>query len=123
MSHPNVFALTPESSTLAKLEPCSVVPPEAVIDGNPQERGALLLESADGKMVVGIWECTPYAEVFESYPGDEFCQVLSGKVTLTDADGHESTFVAGDSYVVPKGFKGTFRVVESMRKYYALYTG
>ena len=74
-------------------------------------------------MVVGIWECTPYAEVFESYPGDEFCQVLSGKVTLTDADGHESTFVAGDSYVVPKGFKGTFRVVESMRKYYALYTG
>ena len=118
-----VLKLAPEGADKIKLEPCAVVPPEAVIDGKPEEQGAVVLESADGRFIAGIWQSTPYAEAFDGYPGDEFCQVLSGKVTLTDADGNESTFVAGESYVVPKGFKGTFRVVETMRKYYAMYMG
>lgn len=119
----DVTKLTPEGTPQAQLAPCSVVPPEDVIDGKPVEQGAVIHESPDGKFTVGIWESTPYAEKFEDYPGDEFCQVLSGKVTLTDAEGNEATFVAGDSYLVPKGFKGTFRVVETMRKYYAFYAG
>lgn len=121
MTIDSVLKLTPDGTDSLKLEPCSVVPPEAVIDGSPQEQGAVVLESKDGKMVIGIWESTPYAEAFDDYPGDEFCQVLSGKVTLTDDAGNSKTFEAGDSYVLPKGFKGTFRVVETMRKYYALY--
>lgn len=123
MSDMNVLKMTPDGVGDIKLEPCAVVPPEAVIDGKPEEQGAVILESDDGKCIIGIWESTPYAESFDAYPGDEFCQVLSGKVTLTDENGTEKTFVAGDSYVVPKGFKGTFRVVETMRKYYALYMG
>lgn len=123
MTDKTPLKLTPDGTGDIKLEPCSVVPPEAVIDGRPEEKGAVILESADGKFLVGIWESTPYAETFDAYPGDEFCQVLNGKVTLTDETGRESTFVAGESYVVPKGFKGTFRVVETMRKYYALHMG
>lgn len=119
----NVTKLTAEGTASVKLEPCSVVPPEDVIDGKPEEMGAVVHESPDGRFVVGIWQSTPYAEAFNDYPGDEFCQVLSGKVTLTDAAGNATTFVAGDSYFVPKGFKGTFRVVETMRKYYAIFTG
>ncbi|MDB6177299.1 cupin domain-containing protein [Paracoccus sp. Z330] len=118
-----VLKMTPTGAGDITLEPCSVVPPEAVIDGKPQEMGAVISESKDGSFVVGIWESTPYAEVFDAYPGDEFCQVLSGKVTLTDEHGHEETFAAGDSYFVPKGFRGTFRVVETMRKYYAIHMG
>lgn len=123
MSMKAVLKMTPEGVGDIKLEPCSVVPPEAVIDGKPVEQGAVISESPDGKFVVGIWESTPYAETFDDYPGDEFCQVLSGKVALTDEAGNESTFSAGESYFVPKGFKGTFRVVETMRKYYAIHMG
>ena len=123
MSMKSVLKITPEGAGDIKLEPCSVVPPEAVIDGTPVEQGATISESADGDFIIGVWESTPYAEAFDAYPGDEFCQVLSGKVTLTDDAGNASTFVAGDSYFVPKGFKGTFRVDETMRKYYALYVG
>lgn len=121
MSLNTVLKLTPEGAGGIKLEPCAVVPPEAVIDGTPIEQGAVISESKDGSFIVGIWESTPYAEAFDDYPGDEFCQVLSGRVTLTDDAGNASTFSAGDSYFVPKGFKGTFRVEETMRKYYALY--
>ena len=118
-----VLKLTPNGVGDITLEPCAVVPPEAVIDGNPVEQGAVISESADGNFVTGIWESTPYAETFDEYPGDEFCQVLSGKVELTDENGNVAAFEAGDSYFVPKGFKGTFRVVETMRKYYAIYMG
>lgn len=123
MSVKAVLQMTPEGAGNMKLEPCSVVPPEAVIDGKPVEQGAVISESTDGNFIIGIWESTPYAETFDEYPGDEFCQVLSGKVTLTDEAGNAQTFVAGESYFVPKGFKGTFRVEETMRKYYALYMG
>ncbi|WP_172330703.1 cupin domain-containing protein [Mangrovicoccus sp. HB161399] len=123
MSIHTVFHIVPEGAENIALEPCSVVPPEAVIDGTPVEQGALIHESADGKFIVGVWESTPYAEAFDGYPGDEFCHVLSGRVTLTDAAGNAKTFAAGQSYFVPKGFEGTFRVEETMRKYYALYLG
>ena len=123
MSINTVLQITPEGAGDIKLEPCSVVPPEAVIDGTPVEQGAVISESKDGNFIIGVWESTPYAETFDDYPGDEFCHVLTGKVTLTDENGNASTFVAGDSYFVPKGFKGTFRVEETMRKYYALYMG
>lgn len=123
MSNKAVLKITPEGAGDITLEPCAVVPPEAVIDGKPVEQGAVIHESADGNFIIGVWESTPYAETFDGYPGDEFCQVLTGSVTLTDEDGNASTFVAGENYFVPKGFKGTFRVVETMRKYYVLNMG
>lgn len=123
MTQKAVLKFTPEGAGDIPLEPCAVVPPEAVIDGKPDEIGAVISESADGNFVTGIWQSTPYAEAFDDYPGDEFCQVISGRITLTDNQGNASTFVAGDSYFVPKGFKGTFRVEETARKYYAIYMG
>ena len=123
MSDQAVLKMTPEGVDGVTLEPCAVVPPEAVIDGKPVEQGAVIRESKDGNFIIGVWESTPYAETFDAYPGEEFCQVLSGKVTLTDTAGHAATYVAGESYVVPKGWAGTFRVEETMRKYYVLYMG
>lgn len=123
MTIADVKQMTPEGVDGIALEPCSVVPAEAVIDGKPEEQGAVIMESADGKFVVGIWESTPYAETFDEYPGDEFCHVLTGRVTLTDEHGESKSFGAGETYVVPKGFKGVFRVEETMRKYYTIYMG
>ena len=42
------------------------------------------------------------------YPWDQFVVVLSGKSVLTDASGKSQSFVAGDYFVVPKGFSGTW---------------
>lgn len=44
----------------------------------------------------------------KSYPYDQFVLVLSGKSVLTDAAGNAQTFVAGDTFVVPRGFAGTW---------------
>ena len=46
---------------------------------------------------------------------DEFVQMLSGKIILTDASGKRAEFVAGDSLVVPKGFTGTWQMLGNYR--------
>ncbi|MGH6719485.1 MAG: cupin domain-containing protein, partial [Alphaproteobacteria bacterium] len=55
------------------------------------------------------------------YAEDELCVLLSGRVVLTDAQGAQRTFVAGDAFVVPAGFLGTWEVVETARKIYAIH--
>jgi hypothetical protein len=46
--------------------------------------------------------------------------VLEGSVTITDAEGVSETFSAGDTFIMPKGFRGTWENTETMRKYYMI---
>lgn len=119
----SIIRLSSEGLSTGALEPCAVVPPEAVLSGKPEESGAMHYETKDGKFLVGTWECTPYAETL-SYPEtSEFCIVLSGRVALTGQEGRTEVFGPGDSYIVPKGFEGRFEVLETLRKVYVLLNG
>ena len=51
---------------------------------------------------------SPSKSRVRNYPYDQFVMVLSGKSILTDEAGQSYTFVAGDFFVVPKGFSGTW---------------
>lgn len=51
---------------------------------------------------------SPSKSRIREYPYDQFVLVLSGKSILTDEAGQSFTFVAGDFFVVPKGFSGTW---------------
>lgn len=42
--------------------------------------------------------------------------MLSGKLILTAADGESQEFVAGDTFVVPKGFTGTWQMLGNYRE-------
>jgi len=44
--------------------------------------------------------------------------VPQGRVSLTDENGNTQAFDAGDTYIVPKGFRGMFRVETTFTKYY-----
>lgn len=103
-----------------KLEPVSFIDPEAIIDGDPQERAAIMVN--DGKVFIGIWECAPYAEFFDTRSSHEMCCVVQGRCSLTEVEGKEEIFKAGDAFIVPKGFKGTFRVTETFRMYFMTAT-
>lgn len=72
---------------------------------------------AGEELAVSIFESTPLAVTdgpaasrnrVRNYPYDQFVIVLSGKAILTDSEGLSQTFVAGDSFVVPMGFSGTW---------------
>lgn len=106
----------------AALEKCSVVPPEAVLSGKPDEQGAVHFERPDGALVIGTWEATPYAEMLVYPNGTEYSVILSGKVAITNPDGSVETFSAGEGYILPAGVEVRFEVLETMRKTYVLFT-
>jgi uncharacterized cupin superfamily protein len=119
---PAVLSLQSGAVKATTLEPTAYVTADNVVHGEPAERGAVLHSSDDGSLIVGVWTAQPYAETFPlGYPGDEFAQVLEGRLTLIDPDGSSRTFVAGDSYVMTKGWAGTFQVETPLTKYFVLY--
>ncbi|MEO2174067.1 MAG: cupin domain-containing protein [bacterium] len=62
-----------------------------------------------GEVAVAIYEAMPAViDVSEPFPYDEFVVVLEGEVTLTDIDGSAQTYRVGDSFTVPKGWRGTW---------------
>ncbi len=66
------------------------------------------------ELSVSVFESTPVNPAGEgvtrnrvtNYPYDQFVLVLSGKSVLIDDSGNAQTFLAGDYFVVPKGFTG-----------------
>lgn len=56
-----------------------------------------------------------------SYEIDERCFVLEGKIRLIDASGNTETYMAGDTFLIPAGFKGVWETVEPVRKFYAIH--
>jgi uncharacterized cupin superfamily protein len=51
----------------------------------------------------------------------EFCHLLKGKIVVRGDDGSERTYKAGDAFVSPAGFTGTWDVIEPAKKFYAFY--
>lgn len=75
-----------------------------------------------GPFRTGFWAAEPgRAEI--AYTKDELCTLLEGEVKLTDAGGHSETYVAGDTFVIPKGFTGVWETVRPVRKFFAVYEG
>jgi uncharacterized cupin superfamily protein len=120
-------SVTPLSMAVVEamtLEPTAYVAAENVTHGDPAERGHTVHVSPDERFLVGVWAAEPYGETFpDGYPGDEFAHVLAGRLTLVDPDGTQRSFGPGDSYVMTKGWAGTFQVDASFTKYFVLYLG
>ena len=56
------------------------------------------------------------AALLKDYPRTEYVLMLSGRVLITNDDGTQNEFKAGDIFVMPKGFTGIWDVREPMRK-------
>ena len=96
------------------------VPGERLISGNPMQSVANAYSDAGNAFHCGVWEGEVGAWRV-SYTEHEFCHMLAGRVRLLGDDGSDTTLVAGDSFVIPAGFEGTWEVLEFARKLYAIY--
>ena len=72
-----------------------------------------------GNLVAGTWECEPGTLKLD-LDITEFCHLLKGHWVLTSESGKVTEIKAGDSWVFPKGWKGTAKVVETVRKVYLI---
>jgi uncharacterized protein len=56
-----------------------------------------------------------------NYTEMEYCEILEGVSVIRDEAGNDKVLRAGDRFVIPSGFKGTWEVVEPCRKIYVAY--
>ena len=94
--------------------------PAAVLSGDPRTRTQNYYADATDRFFAGVWESSP-GKWRVTYTENEFVALLAGRVVLTADGGPAETFVAGDSFVIPAGFTGTWESVEPVRKLYAIY--
>lgn len=96
------------------------LPAEKLIRGNPLQTVWNHYTSADGKFSTGIWRSEP-GKWNIRYTEEEYCLLLEGRSVITDAAGNAITVGAGEGIVIPRGFTGTWEVLETTRKVYVIY--
>lgn len=88
--------------------------PSQVIDGAPQVTEAVLSESADGRVVRGVWRITE--GTVTDVEQDELFVVLEGRATIEVEDGPRLEVGPGDVCVLERGARTTWTVHEALRK-------
>ncbi len=98
----------------------SAPPSERVVKGEPKTWVRNYYTDPTQQFHAGTWASSVGKWKVE-YTEHEFCHLLEGRVVLTSADGRRWHFNAGDAWVIPAGFSGTWETVEPARKRYAIF--
>lgn len=98
----------------AELGPGS--PKATTMTAGQEERSVTLWTSEDGRSTSGVWEATPGSFTSTREGFHEACQLVAGRVSIESADGTSTQLVAGDLFVTPEGWAGTWHVHETARK-------
>lgn len=96
------------------------LPEEKLLVGNPRQTVWLHYTDPSGQFVVGVWRSEP-GKWRISYTEEEYCQMLEGRSIVTDAVGRAVTVAAGESFVIPRGFEGTWEVVDTTLKRFVIF--
>lgn len=96
------------------------LPAEKLITGNPRQTLWQQYSDAGGRFFAGAWH-SETGKWHVAYTEEEYCQILEGVSVITDALGRSVTVRAGDRFVIPRGFAGTWEVIEPTKKLYVIY--
>lgn len=95
--------------------------PDRLLTGNPKRTTWNHYTNASGEMFAGVWACEVGSwRIAMGANEDEFFFVTAGRCRLIDEAGVAVEVSAGESLVIPAGFKGVFEVLEPMQKHYVI---
>ena len=117
-----ITRLLPDGAPEGGMKPMGYISVDTVVDGTLveplDERGHLFFTNKAGNVNAGVWECSPCTERVRDYPYDQCCFVLEGSLTIIDESGHEETFTVGESFMIPRGFNGDWRMNEQYKNFF-----
>ena len=94
--------------------------PEKILAGIPRARISNQYADASQQFFCGWWSSS-MGKWRIRYTEHELCVLIEGRVRLESADGERLEFRAGDAWVIPAGFEGTWEVLEACKKWYAVF--
>ena len=86
---------------------------------NPRAHTAYIDPS--GVFSVGVWACDAGTLAIDDLAIDEACYLIEGEVIITDAHGNTERFVAGEAFLLQRGFVGTWYMPGPILKYNAMF--
>jgi uncharacterized cupin superfamily protein len=109
-----VLSLNTKGLQETALESIPAWPEEMVLSGTNQHWQKVLHK---GEFVVALYEAMPAViDISEPYPYDEYVRVLQGSVVLTSSEGERQSYEAGDAFLVPVGWTGTWEMPTRFRE-------
>jgi uncharacterized cupin superfamily protein len=96
------------------------LPEEKRLVGNPKQTLWLEYTDESRKFFAGVWQ-SEVGKWRVTYTEEEYCQILQGTSVITDQAGNSITVSAGDRFVIPGGFIGTWEVLAVTRKNFVIY--
>lgn len=94
--------------------------PEKLITGNPKQTVWMSYTDPSNQFFVGTW-ASDAGKWKINYTEEEYCELLEGESVITDESGSAVTVKAGDRFIVPCGFVGTWEVVKPSKKTFVIY--
>jgi uncharacterized cupin superfamily protein len=94
--------------------------PEKILAGIPRTRVSNQYAEQTQQFYCGLWTSTS-GKWRIRYTEHEFCVLIEGRVRIESVSGEKHELRAGDAFVVPAGFEGTWEVAEPCKKWYALF--
>jgi uncharacterized protein len=95
-------------------------PAERLLAGNPHLQVRNYFADGSQQFFAGRWSATR-GKWRVRYTENELCVMTAGRVVIESERGERSVFAAGDAFVVPAGFAGTWEVLEDCAKIYAIF--
>ena len=86
--------------------------PDNILAGIPRARASNQYSEPTQQFYCGLWTST-MGKWRVRYTEHEFCVLIEGRVRIESASGEKHEMRAGDAFVVPAGFDGTWEVVEA----------
>ena len=93
---------------------------DRLISGDPRQQVSNYFSDDTQQFHTGVWSSTRGKWRIQ-YSESEFCCLTRGRVVLENLEGQRWEFRAGEGFVVPAGFAGTWEVVEDCTKFYAIF--
>jgi uncharacterized cupin superfamily protein len=93
---------------------------DRLIAGDPRQKVSNYFSDSTQQFHSGIWSSTR-GKWRIRYSESEFCCLIRGRVALENLEGSRWEFSAGDGFLVPAGFAGTWEVIEDCTKFYAIF--
>lgn len=116
MSNLVIFSL--DVNTLPEPTVRQPVAPELISGDTPTFRSWVQDLSFGETVRSGIWEATPGLTQCLKPTNYEYCYIIEGSVEIAEEGGETKVFRAGDHFAFKPGFTGTWRTLETLKKFY-----
>ncbi|MEZ5533256.1 MAG: cupin domain-containing protein [Steroidobacteraceae bacterium] len=93
---------------------------DRLLAGSPVQHAWNAYSDAGEQFHAGYWSSTRGVWRVR-YTECELCVLTAGRVELVSDSGVRVSYGAGDAFVVPAGYSGTWSVIEDCTKIYAIF--